>query len=169
MTGAVQAERLIRQWSVHLRLLQAVDDANMRVANEAAVAEGREPVLFYRSMHLPEKGMFCSLPADLRLGTPLPVRPFETCVPARVPVCVVGGCGGWVSEGVDITSPPAAEEHGGCCVCWKGSGGCVHVFVDNGAGSSKLAAQTTCVADENTFPMACDSCVSIGTFEDVKA
>jgi hypothetical protein len=34
-----------------------------------------EEELFWRSLYLPEQGMFCAAPADLQLGTRLPVRP----------------------------------------------------------------------------------------------
>ena len=39
---------------------------------EAGQAEEQE--LFWRSLYLPEQGMFCAAPAELQLGTRLPVR-----------------------------------------------------------------------------------------------
>jgi hypothetical protein len=73
VTGSVNAHRLNRQWGAHLRLQQATEDEELRKSNEAAVAEGREPRMFFRSMHLPEKGMFCRIPSDLCLGSLLQV------------------------------------------------------------------------------------------------
>ena len=42
-------------------------------AAAAAAAEQKVEELFYRSLYLPEQGMFAELPTDLRLGTRLPV------------------------------------------------------------------------------------------------
>ena len=51
--------------------------ANAGEAAAVTVAAQADAVdLFFKGLYLPEQGMFAELPADLRLGTRLPVRIF---------------------------------------------------------------------------------------------
>ena len=60
----------------------------------AAVAQADAEELYYKSLYLPEQGMFAELPANPRLGTRLPVlQPLTpTCrqqhAPAGSPTCL---------------------------------------------------------------------------------
>ena len=67
--AACNAERMQRPWSLQERMQQYAADELRRQRNKAAAAEGRQPELFWRSLYLPEQGMFCEAPKDLQLGT----------------------------------------------------------------------------------------------------
>ena len=67
--AACNAERMQRPWSLQERMQQYAADELRRQRNKAAAAEGRQPELFWRSLYLPEEGMFCEAPKDLQLGT----------------------------------------------------------------------------------------------------
>ena len=66
--AACNAERMQRPWSLQQRMQQYAADELRRQRNKAAAAEGRQPELFWRSLYLPEEGMFCEVPKDLHLG-----------------------------------------------------------------------------------------------------
>lgn len=68
------ARRLQRAWRGTDQAAAAAEDEALRARNAEAAAAGRAPEYVFRSLYLPEQGMFCQLPADLQLGTRLPVR-----------------------------------------------------------------------------------------------
>ena len=95
---AVAARRLQRAWRGTDQAAAAAADEALRGRNVEAAAAGRALEYVFRSLYLPEQGMFCQLPADLQLGTRLPVRGrlalYGTCchlhclyVPIRLPPC----------------------------------------------------------------------------------
>ena len=57
-------------------------------ADAAVAGQEGEKELFWRSLYLPEQGMFCAAPADLQLGSRLPVRyiPLATPLAASLPL-----------------------------------------------------------------------------------
>ena len=79
---AVEAVRRERPWGADKRRAACAADAALAAKNAAAVAaaaESGEPVAGlvhqYSKLYLPHHGMFADAPADLQLGTRLPVRP----------------------------------------------------------------------------------------------
>ncbi len=71
-----------RPWGADKRRAACAADAALAAKNAAAVAaaaESGEPVAGlvhqYSKLYLPHHGMFADAPADLQLGTRLPVRP----------------------------------------------------------------------------------------------
>ena len=68
------ARRLQRAWRGTDQAAAAAEDEALRARNAEAAAAGRALEYVFRSLYLPEQGMFCQLPADLQLGTRLPVR-----------------------------------------------------------------------------------------------
>lgn len=64
----VDAERLQRPWSLSERRQQLADDEALRKHNIEAKEQGTPLRLFWRSLYLPEQGMFCQAPAHLHLG-----------------------------------------------------------------------------------------------------
>lgn len=59
-----------------------------KVGEAEAAAEKKSPVeYFYRSLYLPQQGMFCQLPKDLQLGQRLQVRCRALCA-----LCCTGHC-----------------------------------------------------------------------------
>ena len=86
------ARRLQRAWRGTDQMATAAEDEALRARNAEAAAAGGALEYIFRSLYLPEQGMFCQLPADLRLGTRLPVRgrlhcPAQPAV-APPPVCL---------------------------------------------------------------------------------
>jgi hypothetical protein len=72
---AVAARRLARAWRGTDQAAAAAEDEALRARNAEAAAAGQPAQFIFRSLYLPEQGMFCQLPSDLQLGTRLPVRP----------------------------------------------------------------------------------------------
>jgi len=67
---------------------EAVAAPARRPPTAEAAAAGQPAQFIFRSLYLPEQGMFCQLPADLQLGTRLPVRPpARPAAPAAAPGC----------------------------------------------------------------------------------
>ena len=77
---AVAAKRLQRAWRGSDQAAVAAEDAALRARNAAAATAGRPLEYVYRSLYLPEQGMFCQLPTDLQLGIRLPVRTPMSCL-----------------------------------------------------------------------------------------
>ena len=65
----VDAARLQRPWSLALRRQQLAEDQALRQHNQSAKEQGSPQRFFWRSLYLPEQGMFCQAPRDLQLGT----------------------------------------------------------------------------------------------------
>jgi len=85
---AVAARRLPRAWRGPRPAAAAAEDEALRARNAEAAAAGQPAQFIFRSLYLPEQGMFCQLPADLQLGTRLPVRPpARPAAPAAAPGC----------------------------------------------------------------------------------
>ena len=74
MAQRLKAERLLRGWGLADRRSHMEEDAARRERNAAAAAASLPLEYVYRSLYLPEQGMFCELPEDLQLGTLLEVR-----------------------------------------------------------------------------------------------
>ena len=70
----LKAERLLRGWGLQDRRSHMEADAARRERNAAAAAASLPLEYVYRSLYLPEQGMFCELPEDLQLSTVLEVR-----------------------------------------------------------------------------------------------
>ncbi|KAK9785341.1 hypothetical protein WJX73_005011, partial [Symbiochloris irregularis] len=73
IVGKWNAVHLQRPWQVSSRLSHFEDDQARGERNRAAKAAGAELEWIYRSQYLPQEGMFRHLPADLQLGTWLPL------------------------------------------------------------------------------------------------
>lgn len=58
-----------RPWSLADRRHQLAEDEALRQHNASAKEHGTPLRFFWRSLYLPEKGMFCQAPKDLQLGT----------------------------------------------------------------------------------------------------
>ena len=65
----VDAARLQRPWSLAHRRQQLAEDQALRQHNQSAKEQGSPQRFFWRSLYLPEQGMFCQAPRDLQLGT----------------------------------------------------------------------------------------------------
>lgn len=74
----VKAERRTQAWAHDQRRSAVATDAAMRERNAAATDAGQPQEHHFSKLYLPHKGMFCEPPADLQLGTRLPVR---ACLP----------------------------------------------------------------------------------------
>ena len=108
--AACNAERMQRPWSLQERMQQYAADELRRQRNTAAAAEGRQPELFWRSLYLPEEGMFCEAPKDLQLGTRQKV-----CALLSVFLPRDLQLGGWdVADGL-LAECAAAEIHTKTC------------------------------------------------------
>jgi hypothetical protein len=70
----IDAQRLQRRWSLSDRRQQLADDEALRKHNADAKGNGTPLRCFWRSLYLPEQGMFCQAPADLHLGHKQEVR-----------------------------------------------------------------------------------------------
>jgi len=103
--AAVAARRLARAWRGTDQAAAAAEDEALRARNAEAAAAGQPAQFIFRSLYLPEQGMFCQLPADLQLGTRLPVRP-----PARPAARLLPGLG-----------RPCGSA-GVCSSSWRGHG-----------------------------------------------
>ena len=64
----VDAARLQRPWSLAERRQQLCEDEALRQHNASAKEQGMAQRFFWRSLYLPEQGMFCQAPRDLHLG-----------------------------------------------------------------------------------------------------
>ena len=65
----VDAQRLTRPWSLSERRQHLADDEALRQHNADAKEQKKPLRYFWRSLYLPQQGMFCQAPADLQLGT----------------------------------------------------------------------------------------------------
>ena len=65
----VDAPRLLRAWSLAERRQQLAEDEALHQHNQFAKEQGTPQRFFWRSLYLPEQGMFCQAPKDLQLGT----------------------------------------------------------------------------------------------------
>jgi len=70
----VNAQRLQRPWSLSDRRQQLAEDEALRKHNADAKGNGTPLRCFWRSLYLPEQGMFCQAPVDLHLGHKQEVR-----------------------------------------------------------------------------------------------
>ncbi len=70
----IDAQRLQRPWSLSDRRQQLAEDEALREHNADAKGNGAPLRSFWRSLYLPEQGMFCQAPADLHLGHKQEVR-----------------------------------------------------------------------------------------------
>ena len=84
VVGKWNAQRVQRAWQVGARLAHLADDQALQDRNKAAQEAGSQLEYMYRSQYLPEQGMFCQLPDDLRLGSRLSSD-------VQVPACVYPG------------------------------------------------------------------------------
>ncbi|KAL3133378.1 hypothetical protein ABBQ38_007248 [Trebouxia sp. C0009 RCD-2024] len=64
----VEALRLQRSWALAHRRDQLAQDEALRQHNASAKEQGTPLHFFWRSLYLPEQGMFCQAPKDLQLG-----------------------------------------------------------------------------------------------------
>ncbi len=64
----IDAQRLQRPWSHSDRRQQLAEDEALRKHNADAKGNGTPLRCFWRSLYLPEQGMFCQAPVDLHLG-----------------------------------------------------------------------------------------------------
>lgn len=65
----VDAAGLQRPWSLAERRQQLAEDEALRQHNQAAKEQATPQRFFWRSLYLPQQGMFCQAPRDLQLGT----------------------------------------------------------------------------------------------------
>ena len=72
-TGCLKASRLERVWNLEQRRFYYEEDRARQERNAAAAAVNEPLEYIYRSLYLPEEGMFCLLPKDLDLGCPIEV------------------------------------------------------------------------------------------------
>ena len=91
----ITAKQLKRPWDASQRIEFFKQDAELRARNECAIRDGKEVEYFWRSLYLPEKGMFCEAPTQLSLGTIIK----ETDVCDEASYCLSDGSG-FVKEGV---------------------------------------------------------------------
>ncbi|GMH33098.1 hypothetical protein BSKO_00932 [Bryopsis sp. KO-2023] len=63
--GVLKAGRLTEKWGPKHRREQLANYNTLREKNESAASDGSPIEYFYRSLYLPDKGMFCEAPADL--------------------------------------------------------------------------------------------------------
>ena len=70
----VDAPCLQRPWSLADRRQQLAEDEALQQYNQSAKEHGTSRRFFWRSLYLPEQGMFCQAPKDLQLGTRQKVR-----------------------------------------------------------------------------------------------
>ena len=64
---------LRRGWKLEDRRAHLAEDQERQAYNQAAAAEGRPLKYILRTLYLPQQGMFCRLPAELKLGSQIPV------------------------------------------------------------------------------------------------
>ena len=79
MTCRLAANRQSRTWALAERRAHLQADLDRQQRNTAAAAASQPLEYFYRSLYLPEQGMFCQLPADFRLGHIAEVRISVIC------------------------------------------------------------------------------------------
>lgn len=70
----IDAQRLQRSWSLSDRRQQLAQDEALSKHNADAKCNRTPLRCFWRSLYLPEQGMFCQAPADLHLGDKQEVR-----------------------------------------------------------------------------------------------
>ena len=72
--GKLDAQRLQQPWTLAARSQNLADAASLQQHNAAAKEQGTPQRFFWRSLYLPEQGMFCQAPADMQLGTTQQVK-----------------------------------------------------------------------------------------------
>ena len=65
----VDAARLQRPWSLAHRRQHLAEDQALHQHNQSAKEQGSPQRFFWRSLYLPQQGMFCQAPKDLQFGT----------------------------------------------------------------------------------------------------
>ncbi len=85
----VKAERRTQAWAHDQRRSAVATDVAMRERNAAAADAGQPPEHHFSKLYLPHEGMFCEPPADLQLGTRLPVRACLPPVAAAAPTAAL--------------------------------------------------------------------------------
>jgi len=68
VTSRLAATRQVRSWGLADRRAHITADLARLERNATAAAASQPLEYFYRSLYLPEQGMFCQLPADFDLG-----------------------------------------------------------------------------------------------------
>lgn len=66
--GKLDAQQLQQPWALSPRSQILADAASLQQHNAAAKEQGTPQRFFWRSLYLPEQGMFCQAPADMQLG-----------------------------------------------------------------------------------------------------
>ena len=117
----VDAQRLQRPWSLSDRRQQLAEDEALRKHNADAKGNGTPLRCFWRSLYLPEQGMFCQAPADLLLGHKQEVR---VTILVILPVlatqlcrCIVVPKTGHVSMPVTAANAMHSEARLRSCLC----------------------------------------------------
>lgn len=67
--GKLDAQRLQQPWTLTACSQTLADADKLQKHNAAAKEQGTSQQYFWRSLYLPEQGMFCQAPANMQLGT----------------------------------------------------------------------------------------------------
>lgn len=74
VASSIVARQLKREWNAARRSEYFKEDSELRARNEDAAKEGKLLEYFWRRQYVPERGMFCDAPKDLKLGVRLTAK-----------------------------------------------------------------------------------------------
>jgi hypothetical protein len=80
VTSRLAATKQTRSWGLSDRRAYITADLARLERNATAAAASQPLEYIYRSLYLPEQGMFCQLPSDFDLGRIAEVGPFSSCL-----------------------------------------------------------------------------------------